>query len=67
MKTTHPVSQRPPGHPPSKALKTPFPRPMEFLPALDPASQQLEREADATMTLDKGPYYTGSPRLPAVD
>ena len=40
---------------------------MEFLPALDPASQQLEREADATMTLDKGPYYTGSPRFPAVD
>ncbi len=32
----------------------------EYLPPLDPASQQMERDADATMTTAEGPEYTGS-------
>ena len=31
----------------------------EYLPLLDPASQQLERDADSTMTIPEGPKHTG--------
>ncbi|SDY60231.1 hypothetical protein [Hymenobacter psychrophilus] len=67
MKTTLPASRRPPGRNPVKSLSSQPPRRTEFLPPLDPASQQLEREADASMTLDRGPYHTGQPRFSAID
>ena len=31
----------------------------EYLPPLDSASQQMERDADATMTVEEGHEYTG--------
>lgn len=67
MKTTLATSRRPPGRNPAKPLDSQSPRRTEFLPPLDPASQQLEREADASMTLDRGAYHTGQPRFSAID